>query len=60
MPMTKTKEIEKINNFLVNNEKIEFNSKNYEKIEFIYGIAIKEIKHKLEILKAINKKYWKI
>ena len=49
--MTKTKEIEKINNFLVNNEKIEFNSKNYEKIEFIYGIAIKEIKHKLEILK---------
>ena len=58
--MTKTKEIEKINNFLVNNEKIEFNSKNYEKIEFIYGIAIKEIKHKLEILKAINKKYWKI
>ena len=31
-------------------EKIEFNSKNYEKIEFIYGIAIKEIKHKLEIL----------
>ena len=33
--MTKTKEIEKINNFLVNNEKIEFNSKNYEKIEFI-------------------------
>ena len=44
--MTKTKEIEKINNFLVNNEKIEFNSKNYEKIEFIYGIAIKEIKHK--------------
>ena len=30
--MTKTKEIEKINNFLVNNEKIEFNSKNYNTI----------------------------
>ena len=58
MPMTKTKEIEKINNFLVNNEKIEFNSKNYEKIEFIYGIAIKEIKHKLEILKEEYKMFY--
>lgn len=56
--MTKTKEIEKINNFLVNNEKIEFNSKNYEKIEFIYGIAIKEIKHKLEILKEEYKMFY--
>ena len=46
--MNKTKEIDKINNFLVNNEKIEFNSKNYEKIEFIYFVAIKEIKNKLE------------
>ena len=56
--MTKTKEIEKINNFLVNNEKIEFNSKNYEKIEFIYGIAIKEIKHKLEKLKEEYKMFY--
>ena len=56
--MTKTKEIEKINNFLVNNEKIEFNSKNYEKIEFIYGIAIKEIKHKLDILKEEYKMFY--
>ena len=56
--MTKTKETEKINNFLVNNEKIEFNSKNYEKIEFIYGIAIKEIKHKLEILKEEYKMFY--
>ena len=46
--MTKTKEI----------EKIEFNSKNYEKIEFIYGIAIKEIKHKLEILKEEYKMFY--
>lgn len=56
--MNKTKEIDKINNFLVNNTKIEFNSKNYEKIEFIYSIAIKEIKHKLEIVKEEYKMFY--
>lgn len=56
--MNKTKEIDKINNFLVNNTKIEFNSKNYQKIEFIYSVAIKEIKHKLEILKEEYKMFY--
>ncbi len=56
--MNKIKEIDKINNFLVNNTKIEFNSKNYQKIEFIYSVAIKEIKHKLEILKEEYKMFY--
>lgn len=44
-------ELEKIENFLEAEKNIEINSKDFEKIMFIYKVAIKEIQNKLEILK---------
>ena len=56
--MNKTKELEKINIFLVNNKKIDFNSDNFKKIQFIYSVAIKEIENKLEIMKDEYKMFY--
>ena len=39
-----------INNFLDYNKKIEANDKTFEKLMFIYSIAIKELKTKIEII----------
>ena len=49
--MEKSSELQKIENFLKTDENIEINSKNFEKIMFIYKVAIKEIENKLDILK---------
>lgn len=49
--MNKNTELQKIENFLETEKNIEINSKDFEKIMFIYKVAIKEIENKLEILK---------
>lgn len=40
-----------INNFLDYNKKLEVNDKTFEKLMFIYSIAIRELKTKIEIMK---------
>ena len=56
--MDKNVELQKIENFLEKNEKIKFESIEFEKIMFIYSVAIKEIKNKLEILKEEYKLFY--
>lgn len=45
------KNLKRMDNFLSYEEKINVNDKTFEKLMFIYSIAVKEIKTKLEILK---------
>ena len=40
-----------INNFLDYNKKLEVNDKTFEKLMFIYSIAIRELETKIEIMK---------
>ena len=49
--MNKNTELQKVENFLESKKSIETNSRDFEKIMFIYKVAIKEIQTKLEILK---------
>lgn len=49
--MNKNTELQKIENLMEIERNIEVNSKEFEKIMFIYQVAIKEINTKLEILK---------
>lgn len=49
--MEKRKDLQKIENLMEIEKNIEINSKEFEKIMFIYKVAIKEINTKLEILK---------
>ena len=49
--MNKNSELQKIENLMKVERNIEINSKEFEKIMFIYKVAIKEINTKLEILK---------
>lgn len=49
--MDENTKLQKIENFLEAEKDIEVSSKDFEKIMFIYKIAIKEIQNKLEILK---------
>lgn len=49
--MNKNTELQNIEKFLEAEKNIEVNSKDFEKIMFIYKVAIKEIQSKLEILK---------
>lgn len=49
--MNKNTELQNIEKFLEAEKTIEINSKDFEKIMFIYKVAIKEIQNKLEILK---------
>lgn len=49
--MNRNTELQKMGNFLEIEENIEISSKNFEKIMFIYKVAIKELQNKLEILK---------
>lgn len=49
--MDKNTELQKIENFLESEKNIEINSKDFEKLMFIYTVAIKEMQSKLEILK---------
>lgn len=56
--LDKNVELQKIENFLEKNEKIKFESIEFEKIMFIYSVAIKEIKNKLEILKEEYKLFY--
>ena len=49
--MNKNTELQKIENLMEIDKKIEPNSEEFEKIMFIYKVAIKEIDTKLEILK---------
>ncbi len=56
--MSKNTHLQKIENFLEIEENIEINSKHFEKIMFIYQVAIKEIENKLEILKEESKLFY--
>lgn len=49
--MDKNTELQKIENFLEAEKNIEISSEEFEKIMFIYKVAIKELQNKLEILK---------
>ena len=49
--MEKNIELQRIENFLETNEKIDVNGKMFKKIMFIYSVAQKEIENKLETLK---------
>lgn len=49
--MVKNIELQKIEKFLEEENQIEINSKEFEKLMFIYKIATKEVENKLEILK---------
>ncbi|MBR3003045.1 MAG: GTP pyrophosphokinase family protein [Clostridia bacterium] len=48
---TKTQDLLQINNFLEEKEPIEKNSKTFEKLMFIYSVAMKELVTKIEIIK---------
>lgn len=48
--MNKNTKLQKVENFLESKKNIEINSKDFEKIMFIYKVAIKEMQTKLEIL----------
>lgn len=47
----KENQLLKIENFLAVDQNIEFNSKTFNKIMFIYSVGIKELQNKLEIVK---------
>ena len=51
MEENKKEELLKIENYLSSKEKIKVEDKTFEKLMFIYSVAIKEITTKLEILK---------
>lgn len=48
---TKENQLLKIENFLAVDQNLDFNSKTFNKIMFIYSVGIKELKNKLEIAK---------
>lgn len=56
--MEKRKDLQKIENLMEIEKNIEINSKEFEKIMFIYKVAIKEINTKLEILKEEFKLFY--
>lgn len=56
--MNKNTELQKMGNFINTNENIEIDSKNFEKIMFMYKVAIKEIESKLDILKQESKLFY--
>lgn len=56
--MDKNTELQKMGNFINTNENIEIDSKNFEKIMFMYKVAIKEIESKLDILKQEAKLFY--
>lgn len=56
--MNKNIELQKIENFLKTEKNIEINSKDFEKIMFIYKVAIREIENKIEILKEEAKIFY--
>lgn len=56
--MNKNTKLEKIENFLKIEKNIEINSKDFEKIMFIYKVAIKEIENKIEIIKEESKIFY--
>lgn len=56
--MKKNTELEKIENYLKTEKNIEIKSKDFEKIMFIYKVAIKEIENKIEILKEESKIFY--
>ena len=47
----KENQLLKIENFLAVNQDLDFNSKTFNKIMFIYSVGVKELKNKLEIIK---------
>lgn len=47
----KENQLLKIENFLAVNQDLDFNSKTFNKIMFIYSVGVKELKNKLEIVK---------
>lgn len=55
---TPMNELLQINSFISENEKIEKNSKTFEKLMFIYSVAIKEIISKIEILREEFKVFY--
>ena len=56
--MRKENELQKIENLMEIDKIIEPNSKEFEKLMFIYKVAIKEINTKLEILKEESKLFY--
>lgn len=54
----KTTDLIKMENFLDYNQKVEVNDKTFEKLMFIYSIAIKEIEMKMGILKEEFKVFY--
>ena len=56
--MRKENELQKIENLMEIDKIIEPNSKEFEKLMFIYKVAIKEINKKLEILKEESKLFY--
>lgn len=56
--MDKNTELQKMGNFINTNGNIEIDSKNFEKIMFMYKVAIKEIESKLDILKQEAKLFY--
>lgn len=56
--MKKNIEMQKIEKILEIEKNIDINSKEFEKIMFIYKVAIKEIENKLEILKEESKMFY--
>lgn len=56
--MKEETQLQRIENFLEINNKLDIKSKNFEKLMFIYSIAIKEIKTKLDILKEESKIFY--
>ncbi|MBQ2938561.1 MAG: GTP pyrophosphokinase family protein [Clostridia bacterium] len=56
--MNKNTDLQKIENFLEAEKNIEINSKDFEKLMFIYKVAIKEMQSKLEILKDEFKMFY--
>ncbi len=48
---SKENQLLKIENFLAVNQDLDFNSKTFNKIMFIYSVGVKELKNKLEIIK---------
>ena len=51
----KENQLLKIENFLAVDQNLDFNSKTFNKIMFIYSVEIKELKNKLEIAKDQRK-----
>ena len=56
--MNEETQLQRIENFLEINNKLDIKSKNFEKLMFIYSVAIKEIETKLDILKEESKIFY--